>query len=230
MNDPEIKMDAQWIQKIIKETLENLLPTLFNEALKKVSAELEIIRHQNSELCHTVQSLQDKVEQLEKQSQLLEKKTEDLEQESRLTSVVMVNEWPENKLESTLTMATNYIQEALKIDVNDNDILKCHRIGKKRESGRAPRPILLKFASVSLKTEVLTARRRIRKFESENYPRPVYINEDLTENRRSIYVKCRALKKIKQIKDCWTLAGRVFIKLTNDLVKPIDSVHALDDI
>ena len=58
----------------------------------------------------------------------LELKCDDLEQESRLTSVIILNEWVEQPTESTTTMAKQYIQEALHIDVHDNDILKCFRI------------------------------------------------------------------------------------------------------
>ena len=205
----------EWIQKTIKETLENILPVLFENALKKVNSEIQGLLQENSELRGVIQKLQDKVERLEKRS-------DDHEQESRLSSVVLINEWPESKTESTLNMARNYIQEALQLDVHDNDIIKCHRIGKRREDGRAPRPILIKFSSVSMKTEVLAARRRTRQFTSSSFPRPVYINEDLTEPRRSMLAKCRILKKNKQITDCWTQAGRVYIKLISNQVKLVD--------
>ena len=51
-------------------------------------------------------------------------------------------------------------------DVHDNDIAKFFRIGRKNKLDRntKPRPILVKFSSVSLKTEVFLVRRRIRKF------------------------------------------------------------------
>ena len=218
----ENKVDAACIQKIIKESLQDILPSLFNDTLKNINEELSNARQEISELREAVQTLQDKVERLEKRSDASE-------QESRLSSLILINEWPESKTESTLTMASNYIQEVLKIDIHDNDIIKCHRIGKKREPGR-PRPVLIKFGSVSLKTEVFTARRRLRKFVSLDHPKPVYINEDLTEPRRAIYTKCRDLKKKNRIKDCWTQAGRVFIKLLNDQVCYIESDRALDDI
>ena len=48
--------------------------------------------------------------------------------------------------------------------------------------------------TISMKTEVFPARRRTRQFISSSFSRPVYTNEDLTEPRRPIYVKCRVLK------------------------------------
>ena len=151
--------DTRWIQKAIKDTLEGLLPVLFENALKNINDELKSVRQENSELRDAVQILQSKVE-------TLEKKSDDQDQENRSTSVILINEWPESKTESTLSMARNYIEEALQLNVHDTDILKCHRIGKRRETGRVPRPIKVKFSTVSLKTEVLNARRRIRKFTS----------------------------------------------------------------
>ena len=214
---------------------------MFKDALEQVTAEISGLREENKQIRETIDNIQEDVNELQaKHNNLemkwdekyssLELKCDDLEQESRLTSVIILNEWVEQPTESTATMAKQYIQEALHIDVHDNDILKCFRIGRKNRTDRikSPRPILVKFSSISLKTEVLLARRRLRKFVSDRYTRPVFINEDLTATRQKIYSKCRLLKKSGKIKDCWTQNGRIFAKYPDDRIKPVDQNEVKD--
>ena len=153
----------------------------------------------------------------------METKFDDLNQEARSSSIILLNQWEEQPAELPTTMAKNYFQEALNIDINDNDIVKCFRLGRKSRFDRnvRPRPILVKLASVSLKTEILFARRHKRKFVSDRYQQPVFINEDLTPARQEIFTKCRQLKKAGKIKDCWSQNGRIMVRALEDHVKSV---------
>ena len=66
--------------------------------------------------------------------------------------------------ESVQTKTKSYVNDVLRVNINDTDIVKCHRIGRTDRNNRSvkPRPILVKFHSTSLKSEVLNACRKIR--------------------------------------------------------------------
>ena len=225
--DPDF---MHFIQKSIKDSLEVLLPGLFRDALQQVTSDLADLRAEGIKTKAVIEELREQINNLNGKVKYMDAKHDDLEQEARSSSIIMMNEWIEQPTESTMSLAKGYIQEALHIDVHDNDIIKCFRIGRKNRLDREkkPRPILVKFSSVSLKTEVLLARRRIRKFTSDRYPTPIFINEDLTPTRHDMYTKCRELKKANKIKDCWTQNGRIFLKTCDDQVKPAMLNEVLD--
>ena len=94
-------------------------------------------------------------------------------------------------------------------------------VGNPKRSSK-PRPILVHFASISTKTAVLLARRRLRNFVSGNYPRPVVINEDLTACRQTLFAEHRKMKKEGKIADCWTLNGRIYSKSLTGVIRAVD--------
>ena len=211
------------IQQTIKDSLENILPGLIQNAvsvaLKEFSDQLMSVKKDTERLEENLISVQKDMREMKTSVELLTEKIDELEQEKRASSVVFLNEWTESKPESTVSLVKKYIKEALNVDLCDNDISRCFRMGREPKRSTKPRPILVQFASTSIKTEVLMARRHIRKFQSANYPRPVFINEDLTPRRRSTFARCRKMKKDGYIADCWTLNGRIYIKSLTGTVK-----------
>ena len=87
----------------------------------------------------------------------LENKVDEIEQERRASSVIFLNEYPESPTESAQSLVRKYTNEALHIDLNDNDITKCFRLRRRSNRFSKPWPILVSFASTSTKTEVLLA-------------------------------------------------------------------------
>ena len=215
--DPEL---ISYIQEAIKESSQSLLPDLFKNSLQQFTSEIATLREEVNRSKTDIAELQEQVDTLTTKGNNMETKYDDLDQEARSSSIILLNQWEEQPAELPMTMAKNYIQEALNIDIHDNDIVKCFRLGRKSrfERNGKPRPILIKFATVSLKTAVLLARRRTRKFVSDRYQRPVFINEDLTPTRQEIFTKCRQLKKAGKIKDCWSQNGRIMVRALDDHV------------
>ena len=114
-----------------------------------------------------------------------------------------------------------------------------HRIGKApappnddqvADSSRSqtrPRPIIAKFASRRIKVRVMEVRKslkRNRQFDdsadqddededlSASFPDPVFISDDLTQQRARLAKKARDMKNVKQLSDTWVFDGRVFAK------------------
>ena len=224
---PDNKLDLiSLIQRTIKESLEQIMPGLIQEAIKGVMAvitdQLAIHKQEIARIEQDVASTNERLNTVVTSVDHLENKVDEIEQEMRASSVIFLNEWPESPTESAQSLVRKYTNEALYIDLNDNDIIKCFRLGRRSNRSSKPRPILVSFASTSTKTEVLLARRRIRNFVSEGFPRPVFINEDLTLRRQTLFTRCRKLKKEKLINDCWSLNGKIFIKSLSDEVKSVN--------
>ena len=239
-----------FIQNTIKESLESSLPELFKSSLQQLVSDIADLRAEGVKIREEMVEMRSQVETLEKTIQTvkstcddfgqvenlnetlknIQSKQDEMDQETRASSIVILNEWKEQPAELTLTMAKEYIQNVLSVDIHDNDIIKCFRIGRKTWNNRntKPRPILVKFSSISLKTEVLLAHRRLRNFISDRYPNPVFINEDLTPARQDLYAKCRQLKKASKIKDCWSLNSRIYVKLLDDQVKSVTKIEVQD--
>ena len=214
---------VSYIQNAIKESLQSLLPELLKSTLQQITADIETLKEDGNKYRADIAEMRGQVDTLTEKVNNMETKYDDLDQEARSSSIILLNQWEEQPTESPATMAKNYIEEALQISIHDNDIVKCFRLGRKPRLNRGtrPRPILVKFASVSLKTEVLLARRRTRKFASTRFPNPVFINEDLTPARQEIFAECRKMKKVGKLKDCWTQNGRILIKSLDDHVRSV---------
>ena len=165
--DPEL---ISYIQDAIKESSQSLLPDLFKNTLQQITSEIATLREEVNTNETDIAELQEQVDTLTNKCNNMETTYDDLEQEARSSSIILLNQWEAQPAELPMTMAKNYIQEALNIDI----FVKCFRLGRKSRFERnvKPRPILVKFATVSLKTEVLLTRRRTRKFVSDRYHIP----------------------------------------------------------
>ena len=213
------------LEKLLPISLEKIIPAIIQNSLKEITDTLLIVQNENALLKKEVSEVSD----LHSRVVSLESRCEIQDQENRANSLILFNGWAESPNESVQGKTKSYLKDVLDINIDDTDIVKCHRIGRTDRNIRSakPRPILVKFQSTAMKSEILNARRKKRNFSSADYPSPVFINEDLTDTRRAVYAKCRNLKKEKRILDCWTQNGRVLIKTDTNTILP---VSCLDDV
>ena len=67
--------------------------------------------------------------------------------------------------------------------------------------------------------------------DGEPIPRPkIYLNEDLTKNRATLLWKTRQLNNAKNIKDCWSNDGRIFIEDKFGRIKQMKNSSDLDGL
>ena len=147
-----------------------------------------------------VRWLRDQVDHLTKENKKLSMKIAQLDEQNRNKNLVFYgyeeedNEtWEdcENKIKQT-------IEEEFECTVDDRDIEKVFRVGKKRgdsdseEEEKKPRPIICKFSSLKIRSKVLSNARSItRDKRSKNEPIPkVKVSEDYSpevrETRRKL--------------------------------------------
>lgn len=147
----------------------------------------------------------------------LKTKTDTLEQQLRLGNLVFSG-FPERENETTATLQTSFSEfcgNFLLTIVTRNDVEAIYRMGKKNADFTPPRVIMVKFSNRRIREEIYHARMQLRKMETgrgHDFTQPVYINEDLTQYRATIYKECREAVKDKKLFSAWSMNGFIWVK------------------
>ena len=99
----------------------------------------------------------------------------------------------------------------LNVNINKSDIDICHRM----KSRRSPRPIIARFASHKVKQSFYFAKKRLKNADlSQAFPNTdrIYINENLTAQRRKLFKEVRDFQKEHNWNSAWTIDGKIFVK------------------
>ena len=91
------------------------------------------------------------------------------------------------------------------VDIRDDDILRCYRLGKK--STTRTRPILVIFTSMYTRNVVM--KNRFKLYESNRNLAHVHINEDLTPARSTLIYICRISERFRSV---WTYDGEAYVR------------------
>ena len=165
-----------------------------------------------------IKTLKESVSQLERENQLLRQKLDDTEQHSRRSSlrVFGISEEPN---ENTENCVINVFKEKMGVTIKPEAVDRCHRIGRKNDVNKGPRPILVKFVSYRSRQEVYNMKKRLKGTR-------IVVSEDLTSHNYNL---------LKSAKDrcgkqrAWSNDGRVFISHNGSTIL-IKSLSELDAI
>lgn len=111
------------------------------------------------------------------------------------------------------------VGSALGINITDDMVDACHRLGSKREDGKA-RGIVVKFTRRVVKEDLLPKRTTKRNLNTthigeRNSPGEViYINESLTKGRRELHEEVYAFKKKKGFSSMGVRNGKILVRPT----------------
>ena len=158
------------------------------------------------ELKEIVTTKETQITSLEERVKSLESKIDDQEQYSR-RNTLRINGINESEQENTTSVALGLFNKEMALDIQLTDVDRVHRIGKKDQDGKC-RPILVKFTSYRARDAVFRAKSRLKKDQT----RKIFINEDLTKARSTVFYKARQMRKAKQVADCWTFDGKILLK------------------
>ena len=188
---------------------------------------------QLTEKDHLIQSLSEKVDNLQSTNTNLAEKLSRLENElddtaqyqRRDTLIFSGNVVPKERAEENSTqILVDAVASHLKIPFSAEDVSVAHRLGKKREDD-IPRPIIVKLISRNKKAQIVRARIALPKPTSNDGAtatngRVLHVNESLTPVRRNLFYKLRQLRKKHPnlFKHLYTQDGKITVKLsaTND--------------
>ena len=154
--------------------------------------------------------LRNKVTNLQKKIYSAEENINSLEQYGRRNNIEItgIPESVENeKLEETVVEVLNKIN----LNVSNNDIEACHRLGKQKNK---PRKTIIKFINRKFAKKALLNRKELKHADTSSLgldSHKVFINENLTRANSKFAFHSRSLKRNSLIDKCYTKDGVVHI-------------------
>lgn len=188
--------------------------------LRNVEMAILELRNKYVELQHEfankINSLQIELNDVDLLKNQLELKMDEFEQKAKKNNLRFFNVL-EKPQENTLETIKTLLKATLSLDLTDNDIMLCYRVGK-REQGKN-RAIFLKLAKNEMKQEIYSKKRT---FKSTG----IIIREDLTQMRLELLKD--TIEKLG-IYRTWTLNGNICVNI-NQHVRLIKNKQDLDKI
>ncbi|KAK9729432.1 hypothetical protein QE152_g15953 [Popillia japonica] len=185
-----------------REELRLLIKDIFTEMFSDEEFLSSLVKRASEKLGlqKIINSTSQKVTELEKENLSLKRKIDELEQHSRKSNL-RINGIDEVRGEDLNKTVLSVLRDKMQIDVKNEDISLCHRIGKQENQKR---PIILKLASLRLRQQILANRRFLRKTT-------IFISEDLTTERYKLLKICRSTFGGKSV---WVSNGTIRVKVT----------------
>ena len=214
-----VKMSQPLTNTAINDAVAKAVLKLENDVIKPLQKQNDILTKAISKKDETIQQKDDIIKakdellkqrdttiiNLEQNVQILANKLDDLEQYGRRSPLRMFNV-PLTPGESCTYAALKVMNELMKVPVNENDIERCHVLGRPNAKGN--RPIIVKFKSYSSKAAVFSAKNKLK-----GNPAKIFVTEDLTRKNHSIIQKLVELRKNDTIDSFWTNDCKISVKV-----------------
>ena len=175
------------------------------------------------------------ITQLRSENTELRNELDDLQQYSRRNAIRIsgIPEPANEKPQDVQKVVKKLIADDMKVDINDFDFCRMHRVGKAKPVSAQhpeglPRQIIVKFTRYSARRKVMKARKTLK--DLTDRPHRIYVNEDLTRKRAQLARLARTAKNNKKIKDTWVFDGKIFIKLQDDSVNVVTTETKLREL
>ena len=197
----QLKEDENLIQKISQAVINAVLQ---NDTFKQMLFEALTLEFDTK-----LESLEKSIKSLKKENLTLSMQAEEQQQYSRRNCLVVHGiPTPLNK-EDTDEAIVKFCKNHLKIDLQDRDIDRSHRLGK---NGRGP--IIVKFCRHNIKQKIYFSKKLLK---NKNY----LITESLTSTRVSAMKALKKLKDEGKITSFWSIDGKLHYILANNPEKKL---------
>ena len=163
----------------------------------------------------TTVGLESEYRKLEKQRQDMQCQIDQMEQASRANNIILKGLGEENEEDITVKVIEKARQ--INVELTPADIDTCFRLG--RDKARGPRSIMLRLKSKHTKIALMKNKKQL----SNN----VYMEDDLTKFRSSIYYSIRKCEKTFK---SWTVDGKIFTTLRDDPNKQKIQINTPNDM
>lgn len=135
--------------------------------------------------------------------------------------------------DENITNILKAIWTAIKVKVSPTDIINTHRT---KPSQRSPGLICVKFASYDKKTEVMTAKRKVKltladlNLSLSPGQRRIFANHQMTPYYSTIFYKARYAQANGCIKTSWIGNNGMNLRLNDDSIKVVKSISEFDSV
>ena len=149
-----------------------------------------------------IKNLKSEVRILKKENEDLEKQMDEQEQYSR-RNCLLLHGVAEEQDEETDKVSVDVIKKNMDLDIDETDLDRTHRLGKPREVGAKPRPIIIKFSRYNVRHSVFKNKKKLK-------GKGVSITESLTKRRMAALTKA---KEEHGFTNVWSVDGKIFYKV-----------------
>lgn len=115
--------------------------------------------------------------------------------------------------ENTDAQVINITNEKLGLHLEQTDLDRTHRLGRRNSSNTSsrPRPVIVKFTSYNVRSEVFKVKKKLK-------GSGIGITESLTVRRQTLY---NTVRNHRNVENVWTLDGRIIAIRSDDNRKVI---------
>ena len=173
----------------------------------------------------------DDIVRIDKEIALLQDELNSVQQYLRVNNLEVVGLPDVNDGETEETLLVNAFNQLQGMDdiVRPEDIDVSHPLPSNRKDNKKVH--VVRFISRKTKFMILNAKKQEENKQFKFRGNDVYINEHLSKNNRSLFAEAQAKKKLLNYKYCWTRAGSIFLRKTDDSeVKTITSRDELNKL
>lgn len=157
---------------------------------------------------------------LQKQFVLLANTVDQIEMRSR-RKILLFHGIVEEKQEDTVSTIVKVIVNQMKqTTFQVTNIKRCYRMGKSVSTSKKPRPILVKFADTTARSQIWFAKAKLK-------DSGITLSEFLTKARHDLFMQAR---KQVGVSRCWTRDGTVFALSPDGTRHRLESLQDLDNI
>ena len=189
--------------------------------IQQLQCTVEALRKEITEKDATIKTLKDKVATLEGVA-------DDQEQYSRRNSL-RLSGLPEISGENTVAVTIDAINQRMKLDppLIVDEIDRMHRVGQVKDGEN--RAVLIKFATYRSRRRVFSEKSKLKVMAADaDLKLPMlFLNEDLTKRRVNLLYKAREMKRSGQIKEAWSVDGKLLMKNNRGVILPFRSIDDL---
>lgn len=182
----------------------------------EIKQSIEFLASKYDEVILKLDELQSENHENKKHIKKLEDKIEQMERNSRLAAVEIRNipkKTPETK--QTLIQIVDKIGGEIGCSIKASDIREIFRMKSKTEG--IP-PIIVDFTTTSAKEALIKSLRTFNKDNTHDklkypgYEKPIYISEYLSTKAKRLYYLARMFAKDNGFNQCWTNYGKVYLR------------------
>lgn len=166
------------------------------KAIEDMLGEIKQLREENCSLKQRVETLENKLNSSEQK-----------ERERNL----VVTGIPEQEGEPKNTIQK--VMEALKVEINEEDILEVYPVNTKKDS-----PLIVKLKNTQIKHKIIKGVRmlkgiKVRECGLTGENKNIFFNDDLTKQNQYLFKKTREYKKMKNLSAAYVVNGKIYLKV-----------------
>ena len=170
-------------------------------SLKNFSAKIDDYEKERKEKDQIIKTMQGRIDTLSGKIDSLTLQLDDQCQYSR-RNCLLIHGLKESNGENTDNIAIKNLNEHIGTNLTSADIDRSHRLGKKKEPGSKPRPIIVKFLRYNDRRKVFTNKKKLKGTR-------ISITESLTVTRMKYLTEARDEHGFANV---WTVDGRILYK------------------